>query len=297
MQLSRAFICNERHHESQVEVEKGDSTPPLFIIIPEFVFNMVHSMRFCINRSVLFLAAFTHFFFLQNANGQTLPPASATEDWSVKPSLVTPAPYGSPPSDAVILYTGKKDISKWQHLNGEPVKWNASDNEMTIVPKTTDIETKQKFGSIQLHIEWKTPDPKEDKSTNRGNSGVFLMGLYELQIYESYNYETRIYYNGQAGSIYKQQIPLVNASAKPQSWQSFDIVFDAPVFNEDKTLKTPGYLTVFHNNVLILNHAEIKGPMVYQGYPKYEYHENKLPLRLQEHNSRVSFRNIWLRKL
>lgn len=245
---------------------------------------------------VIFLLSHTY-SFAQTDKNQTLPPASATEDWSAKPPLVTPASYGRPPSDAIVLYGGKADLDKWKHINGEPVKWKASQDELTIVPKTTDIETKQKFGSIQLHIEWKTPDPKEDKSNNRGNSGVFLMGLYELQVYESYKYETRIYYNGQAGSIYKQQIPLVNASLKPQTWQSFDIVFNAPVFHEDKTLKTPGFLTVFHNNVLILNHAEIKGPMVYQGYPKYEYHEAKLPLRLQEHNSRVSFRNIWLREL
>lgn len=232
------------------------------------------------------------------ASAQTLPPASATEDWSVKPPLVVPA--GSPelpPSDAVVLYSVKQDLEKWEHLNKSAVKWAVDAEGMTIVPKTTDIQTKQKFGSAQVHIEWKTPDPKEDQGMNRGNSGVFLMGLYELQIYESYNYETRIYYNGQAGSVYKQHIPLVNAARKPQTWQSFDIIFDAPVFNGDKTLKTPAYMTVLHNNVLILNHVELKGPMVYQGYPKYEYHEAKLPLRLQEHGSRVSFRNIWIREL
>ena len=235
---------------------------------------------------------------LSRAQTKQLPPASATEDWSVKPPLVTPAEnYAQPPSDAIILYSGQKDIDKWKHLDGSAVKWQINNDEFTIVPKTTDIETRQKFGSVQVHIEWKTPDPKEDQSTNRGNSGVLLMGLYELQIYESYNYETRIYYNGQAGSIYKQHIPLVNASRKPQTWQTFDIVFNAPVFNADKTLKTPAYMTVFHNNVLILNHVELKGPMVYQGYPEYKYHESKLPLRLQEHNSRVSFRNIWLREL
>lgn len=253
--------------------------------------------RTSIFTSILILSLAYHYSFAQSDNIQPLPPASATEDWSKKPPLVTPASYGTPPSDAIILYRDKTDLNKWQHIGGEPVKWDVIENELVIVPKATDIETKQKFGSIQLHIEWKTPDPKEDKSNNRGNSGVFLMGLYELQIYESYNDETRIYYNGQAGSIYKQKTPLVNASTKSQSWQTFDVVFDAPVFNDDKTLKTPGYLTVFHNHVLILNHAEIKGPMVYQGYPKYEYHEAKLPLRLQEHDSRVSFRNIWVREL
>ena len=227
-----------------------------------------------------------------------LPPASATEDWSVKPPLVTPGErYALPPSDAVILYSGKEDLDKWEHLDGSSLKWESTGDVLTIVKKTTDIQTKQKFGNVQVHLEWKTPDPKEDESTNRGNSGVFLMGLYELQIYESYNYETRLYYNGQAGSVYKQHIPLVNAARKPQTWQTFDIVFDAPVFNPDKTLKSPAFMTVFHNNVLILNHVELKGPMIYQGYPKYEYHEPKLPLRLQEHNSRVSFRNIWVREL
>lgn len=231
-------------------------------------------------------------------NQQTLPPASATEDWSVKPPLVTPGDtYATPPSDAIVLYRDKKDIVKWEHPDGSPAKWEAHDNELTIVRKATDLQTKQKFGNVQLHLEWKTPDPAEDKSNNRGNSGVFLMGLYELQIYESYNYDTRIYYNGQAGSIYKQHPPLVNASTKPQTWQTYDVVFTAPIFNEDKTLKSPAYITVFHNNVLIINHAEIKGPMVYQGYPKYDYHESILPLRLQEHNSRVSFRNIWVREL
>ena len=234
----------------------------------------------------------------QTTTQKPLPPASATEDWSIKPPLVAPGEsYALPPSDAVILYNGKQDLDKWEHLNGTPVKWLPDGDALTIVKKSTDIQTKQKFGSAQVHIEWKTPNPKEDESTNRGNSGVFLMGLYELQIYESYNYDTKLYYNGQVGSVYKQHIPLVNAARKPQTWQTFDIVFDAPVFNTDKTLKTPAYMTVFHNNVLILNHVELKGPMVYQGYPKYEYHEPKLPLRLQEHNSRVSFRNIWVREL
>jgi hypothetical protein len=229
---------------------------------------------------------------------QLLPPASATEDWTEKPLLITPGQvYADPPSDAIILYQSKKDKDNWQHPDGTPTKWQATDDALTIVRKATDLQTKQKFGNIQLHLEWKTPDPSEDKGNNKGNSGVFLMGLYELQIYESYNYDTRIYYNGQAGSIYKQHAPLVNAATKPKSWQTFDIIFTAPVFKEDKTLQSPAFITVFHNNVLIINHAEIKGPMVYQGYPNYEYHESKLPLRLQEHNSRVSFRNIWVREL
>lgn len=220
-----------------------------------------------------------------------------TEDWSRKPPVVKPVVKGSPPSDAIVLFSGKEDLDKWEHPDGSVPRWKVKGNSLVVEPKSKDLQTKQKFGSIQLHVEWKTPDPKEDRSNNMGNSGIFLMGLYELQIYESYNYEHEIYYNGQAGSVYKQHIPLVNASLPPQTWQSFDIVFEAPEFNEDQSLKRPAYLTVFHNGVLILHHVELKGPMKYQGYPEYEYHESKLPLRLQEHSSRVSFRNIWVREL
>ncbi|KAA2242027.1 DUF1080 domain-containing protein [Chitinophaga agrisoli] len=224
--------------------------------------------------------------------------AEATEDWSWKPPIVTPAKKGHAPSDAIVLFAGAKDLSQWEHLDSSAVKWKVKGRQLTIVPKTKDIRTKRAFGSMQLHIEWKTPDPKTDHGANNyGNSGVFFMGLYELQIYESYQYDTRIYYNGQAGSIYKQYTPLANASLPPQAWQAFDVVFEAPVFNTDHSLKTPAYITVFHNGILIQHHVAIKGPMVYAGYPKYEYHADKLPLVLQEHGSQVSFRNIWVREL
>ncbi len=216
----------------------------------------------------------------------------------LKPPVVMPAKKGHPPSDAIVLFTGAKNLSQWEHLDSSAVKWQVKGRQLTIVPKTTDIRTKRSFGSMQLHIEWKTPDPATDHGANNsGNSGVFFMGLYELQIYESYQYDTRIYYNGQAGSIYKQYTPLANASLPPQTWQTFDVVFEAPVFNTDHSLKTPAYMTVFHNGILIHHHVAIKGPMVYAGYPKYKYHADKLPLVLQEHGSRVSFRNIWVREL
>lgn len=230
------------------------------------------------------------------AFGQQVKP-EATEDWSRKPPIVTPFKNGNSPSDAIVLFAGKADLNKWEHQDGRPVQWNVEGNALVVVPDTKDIQTKQKFGSVQLHVEWKTPDPEEDHGNSMGNSGIFLMGLYELQVYESYNYDHEIYYNGQAGSVYKQHIPLVNACLPPQTWQTFDIVFEAPEFNSDKSLKKPAYMTVFHNGVLILHHVEIKGPMEYQGYPEYQYHESKLPLRLQEHDSRVSFRNIWVREL
>lgn len=259
------------------------------------MFNMVNMLSKYLLLSFGLGAAITAFG--QTTRKDTLPPPSATEDWSVKPPVVTPGQLEAPPSDAIVLFGSEANAQKWQHTDGSAVKWKVGKGEMTIVPKATDIESKQKFGSMQLHLEWKTPDPKEDKEMNRGNSGVLFMGLYELQIFESYQYLTKIYYNGQAGSVYKQHAPLVNAANKPQTWQTYDVVFEAPVFHADKTLKTPAYMTVFHNNILILNRVELKGPMMYQGYPQYSYHENKLPLRLQEHGSRVSFRNIWVREL
>ena len=242
------------------------------------------------------LPFFIFLLFAVRLHAQEVKP-QATEDWSFKPPIVAPAKKGHPPSDALVLFSSEKDLGKWEHPDSSAVKWKVKGHTLTIVPKAKDIRTKQAFGNMQLHIEWKTPDPKEDRSNNRGKSGVLFMGLYELQIYESYQYNTRIYYNGQAGSVYKQYAPLVNACLPPQTWQTYDVVFEAPVFNPDRSLKTPAYITVFHNGVLILHHAAIKGPMVYAGYPKYEYHAAKLPLVLQEHNSRVSFRNIWVREL
>ncbi len=230
------------------------------------------------------------------ANAQEIKPG-VTEDWTNKPPVVTPGNNLAPPSDAIVLFGSSKDITNWEKLDGSPARWSVRKGILQIQKDSGDIQTKQKFGRVQLHIEWMTPDPKEDESTSRGNSGVFFMGLYELQIYESYQYETKLYYNGIAGSIYKQHVPLVNACRPPRTWQVFDIVFEAPVFNEDKSLKSPAYITVFHNGVLIHHHAEIKGPMTYAGFPKYSWHEDKLPIRLQEHDSRVSFRNIWVREI
>lgn len=249
-----------------------------------------------IKYSWLFLLSFMFPGAIAYLQAQEIKP-SATEDWSYKPSVISPSKNASPPSDAIGLFQKKNDIIKWNHADGSPVKWQVKGKTFRIVKDATDIQTKQKFGSIQLHVEWRTPDPKEDESTNRGNSGVFFMGLYELQIYESYQYQTKLYYNGVAGSIYKQYAPLVNACLPAKTWQIFDVVFEAPVFNEDKTLRRPAYIIVFHNGVLIQNHAELKGPTQYAGLPQYQYHENKLPLVLQEHDSRVSFRNIWVREL
>lgn len=221
----------------------------------------------------------------------------ATEDWSWKPPVVRPAKGSAAPSDAMVLYGGKADVDKWQSVDGTPVQWQTKGKVLQIVKKGKSIETKQPFGSVQLHIEWRTPDPKEDRSTSRGNSGVLFMGLYELQIYESYDYATRLYYNGIAGSVYKQFAPLANAARPPRQWQYYDVVFEAPQFTADGKLEKPAYMTVLWNGVLVQNHVALKGPMTYQGIPEYKAHAAKLPLQLQEHSSRVSFRNIWVREL
>jgi hypothetical protein len=230
-------------------------------------------------------------FLVNNLNGQK---PEETEDWSRKPSVVIPGRMNQPPSDALVLYRGKHDIINWIGDKGEPVKWEA-DSCITIVPKTGSISTVKSFGDVQLHIEWRTPTVITGDGQGRGNSGVFLMGKYELQVLDSWENET--YYNGQAGSLYKQHIPLVNASLPPGVWQTYDVIFTAPRWNEDKTLKSPAYFTVLHNGVLIQNHVELRGPTEFIGKPVYKFHEDKLPLMLQNHSNAVSFRNIWIREL
>jgi hypothetical protein len=218
-----------------------------------------------------------------------------TEDWSKRPAIVTPGKPGQPPSDALVLYGGPKDIINWVQENGEPAKWNADTTCLTVVPGSGSIKTVKPFGDCQLHIEWRTPSVVSGTSQGRGNSGIFLMGKYELQVLDSYENET--YYNGQAGSIYKQFIPLVNTSLGPGIWQTYDVVFTAPRFDTNGALLTPATFTVFHNGVLIQNHVKLRGPTEYIGIPQYKAHEDKLPLLLQDHNNLVSYRNIWIREL
>lgn len=231
----------------------------------------------------------TNYLFAQKAKPED------TEDWSNPPKVVTPAQKGKAPSDAIILYRNRKDAVKWQHANNEPLKWKTT-RCLTVKKGTGFIQTKQNFGDVQLHIEWKTPRKIKGEGQGRGNSGVFFMdGLYEVQVLDSYNNKT--YSNGQAASIYKQFTPLVNACRKPGKWQTYDIFFQAPRFNPDKSLKSPAYITVIHNGILVQNHVELKGPTLYIGQPKYKYHASELPIKLQDHSNPVSFRNIWVRKL
>jgi hypothetical protein len=215
-----------------------------------------------------------------------------TEDWSKKPAIVTPGCKAAPPSDAIVLFRKGKDIANWESRKG-PAKWKTGCGKMT-VNGTGDILTKEKFGDCQLHVEFRTPVPAKGEGQGRGNSGVYIQTQYEVQVLDSYINET--YYNGQAGSLYKQAPPLVNASRKPGKWQVYDIVFHAPRFAADGTVEKPASTTVIHNGVLVQDHYELKGPTTYAGYPKYEKHGD-MPLLLQDHGNPVSYRNVWIRKL
>ena len=220
-----------------------------------------------------------------------------TEIWGPIPKKVNSISDSSPPDDAIILFDGT-DLSSWQARWGEKdSEWQINDDgSMTVVfDGTGGIQTKENFGSVQLHIEWKTSEDLSHKNQDRSNSGVFLQGRYEIQILDSYDNPT--YVNGQAGSVYKQYIPLVNASRKPGEWQSYDIIFDAPKFDSDGNKIKSGYFTVFHNGILIHNHVEILGTTENVGPPKNIAHGDG-PISLQSHCcSQVSFRNIWVRKL
>jgi hypothetical protein len=217
----------------------------------------------------------------------------ATEVWDPEPKVVTPGNSGSPPSDAIILFDGKS-LDNWSDAKGNAAKWTVDGNAMTVAKGSGDIKTKQTFGDIQLHIEWRTPPVVEGEGQGRGNSGIFFQERYELQVLDSY--KNRTYSNGQAGSIYKQTMPLVNATKGPGEWQTYDAVYVAPRFNQDGSLKSPGRITVFHNGVLIHHDTEIKGTTEYIGKPKVAAHGNG-SLRLQDHGNPVSYRNIWVRQL
>jgi hypothetical protein len=217
-----------------------------------------------------------------------------TEVWKPVPPVITPGLGSAPPSDAIVLFGGK-ELSEWQQEKGGPAKWSVAEDAFTVVKGTGNIQTKRGFGDCQLHIEWRTPAKVESEGQGRGNSGIFLQGRYEVQVLDSYNNTT--YSNGQAASIYKQYIPLVNASRKPGEWQSYDIFFRAPRFAENGKVTTPGYITVVHNGVLVQDHVELKGNTVYIGAPAYEKHGPKEPIVLQDHGNPVSYRNIWIREL
>lgn len=217
-----------------------------------------------------------------------------TEDWSRLPEKVCPGEGMAAPSDAIMLYGGPKDLKNWESDRGGDAGWIAGE-ELTVAPTTGGIRTRKSFGDAQLHIEWRSPSEVKGEGQGRGNSGVFLMGRYEIQVLDSYENET--YYNGQASSIYKQHIPLVNACRPPGEWQHYDIIFKAPRFDQSGELLSPAYVTVLHNGILVQNHVELEGPTEYIGKASYKAHPEKLPLALQDHGNPVSFRNIWIREL
>jgi hypothetical protein len=209
--------------------------------------------------------------------------------------VVTPGKTASDaPSDAIILFNGK-DASAWQNRKGEAAAWTVADGAMTVKPGAGEIHTRESFGDCQLHIEWRTPAEVKGNGQGRGNSGIFLMGRYELQVLDNYNNKT--YSNGQAGSIYKQLVPSVNVCRPPGEWQSYDIIFTAPVFYDNGLLKSQARITVIQNGVLVLNNMAIWGGTEYIGMPVYERHASKLPIMLQDHGNPVSYRNIWIRPL
>ena len=220
-----------------------------------------------------------------------------TEFYEPKVPVVGAALNGNIPNDAIVLFDGSS-LDGWMHVqDSTAASWHLNkDGSMTVADKTGDIRTKQEFGDVQLHMEWKSPLPIQGEGQHRGNSGVFLNGIYEVQVLDNNNNDT--YVNGQVGAIYKQSPPLAMASVSTGEWNVYDIIYHTPQFNKDGGKIKSGTLTVFHNGVVIQDHTEIKGTTPYIGWPKNPAH-GKGPLMLQDHgdNSRVSYRNIWVRAL
>ena len=277
------------------------------------------------------LLTFTTLLFFISGNSQKYPiqeydwsalqetkPWEATEQWTPVPKKVTPGhTTGMAPSDAIVLFDGK-DLSNWhkpkysygagfqdtkghiqnnvyENFPGTEPEWQIKSGAIEVLPGGGNLATKQKFGSVQLHIEWLSPVDPGKEGQLYSNSGVFLMGLYEIQVLNSY--ENNTYPNGQAGAVYKQHIPLVNANRPPGEWQVYDIIFNAPKFDNDGNCTKSATFTVFMNGVLIQNNVEVKGPTFYIGEGQYIQHPDKMPIVLQDHGDKVRFRNIWVREI
>jgi hypothetical protein len=216
------------------------------------------------------------------------------------PPVITPGTAstqdkaGTAPSDAVVLFDGK-DLSHWVDKDGKPAKWKVQNGYMEVVPGTGNISSRDSFGDCQLHVEFAEPSPAHGESQERGNSGVFLMGLYEIQVLDSY--ENKTYADGQAASVYGQYPPVVNASRPPAKWQTYDIIFHGARFAAGGKLLRPARVTVFHNGVLVQDNVEMTGPTAHGERPPYKAGPEKLPLGLQDHEMLVRYRNIWIREL
>ncbi len=250
--------------------------------------------------TILFVAAFFSF----NSFAQQGDP-KLTEVWAPEPKIITPGKVNNAaPSDAIILFDGQ-NLDEWKSTKDstEPAKWTIKKNSFTVKKGTGNIETKRKFNDYQLHIEWRIPSKITGNGQARGNSGLFLAATgpgdegYEIQILDCFQNKT--YVNGQTASIYKQTIPLANVCKKPGEWQSYDIIWISPKFNEDGSLLSPGRITALQNGVLVQNNTEVKGVTVYIGKPYYKAH-GASPIKLQDHgdpSEPISFRNIWVREL
>jgi hypothetical protein len=234
-----------------------------------------------------------NFLFFTLSSHAAENPAARTEVWSPLPESISVNQQGIP-SDAIVIFNGS-DFSALQAENGSTVSWELDDRIMTIKPDAGDIVTKESFCDAQFHVEWRSPMNRYGQSNQHwGNSGLKIQERYEVQILHSVNNPT--YVNGQAGAIYKQSAPLVNASLSAGEWQTYDIIYTAPRFNQQNKLTSPAYITLLHNGVLVQNHTEIKGKTLNVGDPSYLAH-GCAPLKIQEHTATVSFRNIWARKL
>jgi len=209
------------------------------------------------------------------------------------PPQVTANP-GAPPSDAIVLFDGSS-LAAWQQRNGKPAAWQMRDGYFEVQPGAGDLVTRQPFGDCQLHLEWKAPAPTRGRDQEPGNSGVYMMSLYEIQVLDSYRNKT--YADGQAAAVYCQYPPLVNASRPPGEWQTYEIIFHGPRLGHNQELLRTATLTLLHNGVLAQDHVELTGPTDYMKRPPYRPHAPKMPLLLQDHGQPVRFRNIWIREL
>ena len=231
------------------------------------------------------------------------PGALPAQQWPVhsmerpRPPVVDPGPERppvAPPADAVVLFDGK-DLEQWQAENGGAAKWVVRDGFLEVAPHTGAIQTKRGFGDVQLHLEWAAPLPATGEGQDRGNSGVFLMTHYEVQVLDSYHSDT--YADGQAAAVYGQTPPLVNACRLPGQWQTYDIIFHRPRFTADGAVRDSGRVTVLHNGVLVQDNTIITGWTVHGQRAHYAPHADRLPLQLQDHGHPVRYRDIWIREL
>ncbi len=251
------------------------------------------------NKNILIVSLLV--FSAATAGAQNNMTHEMTEWYTPEPPVVTPGTEikgggFTAPSDAIVLFDGK-DLSKWESPNGGPAEWKVKDGVITVDKSKGDIQTKDKFNDFQLHIEWRVPKDIEGSDQLRGNSGVYLQGMYEIQVLDNYNNKT--YVNGMSGSIYKQSAPLANAMRKPGEWNVYDIIYTAPVFKEDGTYRSRPRVTVIQNGVILQNNTEILGTTEFIGLPRTVKH-GAGPILLQSHGDKsqpISFRNIWIRNL